>query len=924
MNNNQKLIEENKKLKSEVEIYQRGYENILTEKLMIEQEYENFKLAIQESRKIKNPNILGTTTIVRAQEENIKYKSEIDEYLSTIWELQTNLSRKEEEIRVLAEKNKKLENELKNLKNVNEKFSQKSNQSRNDENKNNNLQQSIFDMEDLYKSTVIAKTKIKIKNKIKNSINNIIPEEEIDKKNEEEENERKRKEEEEFEKRRKEEEMKQKKLLEEAKMKKEIENKIKEYHDNNKELNKKFEDIKQKTIEYYKDIESQKIYIDNYKTFINEINEEINKLKDQININLYEIQENEENKGKNNKITEFINYLETISVKIKQLSNIVDDTKNVQLKKVESIQNEVQEKFLELKEEKKKNDNLITLKNTYETNNNFISGKLKEMEQLVELLSSNKKTSDSSRQGIEDDINKLKKDLSDYVEKIKKAKTILMSNANKKEQNGPFIDSIFLKGSMLIGIKDFKNAKSIFDSTNVFVEDKDENLKAQDLLRKNWNEVCYVYEDYDIHDVNYELKAVGLPKNTFFTSCSIGFVFDTDVEILEFEKDGKKEEYKYESYSLEFKIHLTNLQSNKIHLKYKESPLKSKMTEGEKKERKFVKNNYYGLSKNTAGQNGKYTLSIKCDFEVISFEDEFFVKTNEKEYTWGGKVPPGGKRTYVKMSKTQGKFNFLCSEEIKSKNDQNIKSTKMKVPVIFIGGNNEVLKHNYSSEQTDKIELKKEERIYEINFLNTNSQTGEFKIEGELINRCKGDWVCDLTDKQIEDQIPEDYKYNKSKFKEMAEQIIKNYDQAHKNDIVKVPDVVKIGKWIKKNIKYDLSYSGRNDITATETLNNRIGVCHHFTKAFNALMYSLGYQVIYISGYALDKKDTFGKEDAHAWSLIKIDGKWLPFDSTWGIFSGKLPVCHIFKQFFSLGTKIVGTDKIEFGNGKDAGKYLDN
>jgi len=924
MNNNQKLIEENKKLKSEVEIYQRGYENILTEKLMIEQEYENFKLAIQESRKIKNPNILGTTTIVRAQEENIKYKSEIDEYLSTIWELQTNLSRKEEEIRVLAEKNKKLENELKNLKNENEKFSQKSNQSRNDENKNNNLQQSIFDMEDLYKSTVIAKTKIKIKNKIKNSINNIIPEEEIDKKNEEEENERKRKEEEEFEKRRKEEEMKQKKLLEEAKMKKEIENKIKEYHDNNKELNKKFEDIKQKTIEYYKDIESQKIYIDNYKTFINEINEEINKLKDQININLYEIQENEENKGKNNKITEFINYLETISVKIKQLSNIVDDTKNVQLKKVESIQNEVQEKFLELKEEKKKNDNLITLKNTYETNNNFISGKLKEMEQLVELLSSNKKTSDSSRQGIEDDINKLKKDLSDYVEKIKKAKTILMSNRNKKEQNGPFIDSIFLKGSMLIGIKDFKNAKSIFDSTNVFVEDKDENLKAQDLLRKNWNEVCYVYEDYDIHDVNYELKAVGLPKNTFFTSCSIGFVFDTDVEILEFEKDGKKEEYKYESYSLEFKIHLTNLQSNKIHLKYKESPLKSKMTEGEKKERKFVKNNYYGLSKNTAGQNGKYTLSIKCDFEVISFEDEFFVKTNEKEYTWGGKVPPGGKRTYVKMSKTQGKFNFLCSEEIKSKNGQNIKSTKMKVPVIFIGGNNEVLKHNYSSEQTDKIELKKEERMYEINFLNTNSQTGEFKIEGELINRCKGDWVCDLTDKQIEDQIPEDYKYNKSKFKEMAEQIIKNYDQAHKNDIVKVPDVVKIGKWIKKNIKYDLSYSGRNDITATETLNNRIGVCHHFTKAFNALMYSLGYQAIYISGYALDKKDTFGKEDAHAWSLIKIDGKWLPFDSTWGIFSGKLPVCHIFKQFFSLGTKIVGTDKIEFGNGKDAGKYLDN
>lgn len=128
------------------------------------------------------------------------------------------------------------------------------------------------------------------------------------------------------------------------------------------------------------------------------------------------------------------------------------------------------------------------------------------------------------------------------------------------------------------------------------------------------------------------------------------------------------------------------------------------------------------------------------------------------------------------------------------------------------------------------------------------------------MNRCKGEWVCDLTDKQIEDQIPKDYKSNKSKFKEFAEQIIKNYDKENKDNLVKVPDVVKIGKWIKKNIKYDLSYSGRNDITATETLNNRIGVCHHFTKAFNALMYSLGYQVIYISGYALDKKDTFEKK----------------------------------------------------------------
>ena len=324
------------------------------------------------------------------------------------------------------------------------------------------------------------------------------------------------------------------------------------------------------------------------------------------------------------------------------------------------------------------------------------------------------------------------------------------------------------------------------------------------------------------------------------------------------------------------------------------------------------------------GSIEKFTLCIKCDYEVIAFEDEFFIKTKEKEYTWGGKVPPEGKRTYVKMSKTKGRFHFIYSEVVESKNTNPIKSTKMSVPVSFVGGNNEILNIDCSSQQTEQVTLKKEEKLYEINFLNTNSTIGEFKIEGELINRCKGEWVCDLTNNQIEEQIPQDFKQNKSQFKEFATTIIKNYDNEHKNDIVKVPDIVKIGKWIKKNIKYDISYSGRNEISATETLNNRIGVCHHFTKAFNALMYSLGYQVIYVSGYALDKKDTYGKEDAHAWSLVKIDGKWLPFDATWGIFSGKLPVCHVFKQFFPNGTRIIGTDKIQFGKGKDEGRFIDS
>ena len=129
--------------------------------------------------------------------------------------------------------------------------------------------------------------------------------------------------------------------------------------------------------------------------------------------------------------------------------------------------------------------------------------------------------------------------------------------------------------------------------------------------------------------------------------------------------------------------------------------------------------------------------------------------------------------------------------------------------------------------------------------------------------------------------------------------------------------MVKIGKWINNNIKYDIRYHGRNDISATQILDKRTGVCHHFTKLYNAFMYSLGYKVVYVSGYALERNN-FSSENAHPWSLFRIDGKWLPFDATWGIFTGKLPVCHIFKQYLNkINVSCKSSDKIEFGKKED-------
>jgi len=75
---------------------------------------------------------------------------------------------------------------------------------------------------------------------------------------------------------------------------------------------------------------------------------------------------------------------------------------------------------------------------------------------------------------------------------------------------------------------------------------------------------------------------------------------------------------------------------------------------------------------------------------------------------------------------------------------------------------------------------------------------------------------------------------------------------------------MKIGKWVNENIIYDLRYIEETDLTAIDIYNKRRGVCHHFTKLSNALLYSLGYKVISIYGYTCENSLEFNENSAHA------------------------------------------------------------
>jgi len=720
------------------------------------------------------------------------------------------------------------------------------------------------------------------------------------------------------------------------------------------DLEIQFHELQKKMGDLYNDMKAQMNYIGNYRSYINALNEKILSFRQGLGISVIG-QQIDFQKASDAKTEKLSKELQAILMKINQITIIASLTKNGTLKKGENILQDIQSKLIEIDS----NKNLSF---------SYLSNRIESIEDQIEILKDLCKTVEKSKNAVMDKRNDIeskidqikinfeqfmenykedKKKINDAISKkirkiIRKKSRKILEDINKDmddenaEENEVYNrskkegeDYDLLHGSTLIGINDFGKNMNLFKSTILFdnQNDVEENnsLKAK-ILKKNFNEVCYVYDDYDIHDINYEIKAVGLGGYSFFNNCSHGFYMGKEIEIITLEVNNKKAKYDYRNYNVSFDINLKNLQTAKVHLKYKEIKDSESLDPEERENQKLFRQEFYGLNENLAGQMGKYRLILKGTFDIVSFEEEIFMRNEsnkrEKEYIWGGKIPVGGKRTLVKLSKNEAIWSIKCSTQVASRRG-NLQNTTLSVPMGFVGGNNDIIKLDYSSPQTKDIQVDEERRVYEINYRNTNYSEGDFVINGEIRNRCTGEWEVDLSDKIIEDNMfPED-KRDKKQLEKIARQIIEDFDRNNEDNIHKYLDYAKIGKWVYENIKYDLNYSGRTEMTAIDIYNQGVGVCHHMTRLANALLYSLGYKVIYTHGFACKTSTEFDVDSAHAWSLINVEGKWFPFDATWDILSGKLPVTHIFQGFFNNSVSLTGTDGAHFSKKEqETGKLI--
>ena len=429
-----------------------------------------------------------------------------------------------------------------------------------------------------------------------------------------------------------------------------------------------------------------------------------------------------------------------------------------------------------------------------------------------------------------------------------------------------------------------------------------------------------IITDYgqDIEEI-YKFKLSNFEPGVFLPTISHGLLKETKHEIYFVELNGKKADYTdAESLITINNFGARNNQFGEIHIKYKYFT----------NEEKNILRQENIITGNTRNTYCKIILEIPNKYVFLSSNDIFQKDhKNNNIYFFNGIAEDEPLKELFKLSLKNGTWDIQEEFVLESKKD--IDQCTFMMSRLFKGGNLKEKEFEIIQENGEFVDDEKENKFI-FNFKDLRENTTTIKLRVKAENSTSGYNV--INKKDLITKIPDE---DKQFFKDLSNKILKE----DKSDF---PVYKKLGKWVHNYITYNLKYTGTT-YTAKEIYNNKEGVCKHFTLLYNTLLVSQGIDAIYISGYALDlTENNVMKENEttkalntnpntldsqkHAWTLAKIDGKWVPLDSTWNMFDKNLPISHIFQGYdnITFTTRTFGGNQVDNKITKENIKYIKN
>jgi len=121
-----------------------------------------------------------------------------------------------------------------------------------------------------------------------------------------------------------------------------------------------------------------------------------------------------------------------------------------------------------------------------------------------------------------------------------------------------------------------------------------------------------------------------------------------------------------------------------------------------------------------------------------------------------------------------------------------------------------------------------------------------------------------------------------------------------------------IHDWLVNHTEYDTEgYSTGNissdSYTAEGLFKTGRAVCDGYSKAFQQMAESAGFEAIKVNGIGFNSK---GQTETHAWNQVKVDGKWYNIDVTWDdpVTNGDIGFDNLRYKYFLVPDSIIYKD----------------
>ena len=331
-----------------------------------------------------------------------------------------------------------------------------------------------------------------------------------------------------------------------------------------KEYEINYKELKEESNLFYEDIEEQKKIIEIHKNYLNEITQQMNNFNEKLSISDLNFKIMNINKS-NKKTTKIDQEINIFTDSIEQLNEIYLNGKIIFLDNIEKILKEMSYNLKVINENK--------YKNKYELDNIIknLKHKIEEIQKLSFIFKDNKNKFNDTNSTINEKVENLKNLYDKYIKENKRKKNIKKREIKNKENIESNINSninnyinnnenISLKDSFLFDVENKENKIDLY-KTKVLFENKEKGeiepfFDEAKIIRKNWHEICYIYDEYDLHNIYYEIEVAGLNEKQYFNVCYHSFQYHKKIEIQTFSVNNEESKYIKRNNNIEFEVRL--------------------------------------------------------------------------------------------------------------------------------------------------------------------------------------------------------------------------------------------------------------------------------------------------------------------------------------------------------------------------------